>query len=208
VGNPKKPVLKPGRRHITGKSKAQQHHAAEADINTIVRRYLPTGSLPSHGRQPMYGDFTSYDYMTMLNAVSDIDSTFRTLPARVRGHFRNDPHQLLRFIEKPENHKEAVRLGLLQDPSRPFGASATESDNLETDQTDLMSQAEIMDALDPESVHHDPSVAADMQEAAKGGDEEAKLLLDSHAAIQAARKARKAQASQTAGPVKKRPTKP
>lgn len=197
--------LKPGQRIITGKSKTQQHFKEESDINTIVRRYIPTGALPGHGKQPIYGDFTSFDYMSMLNAVSDIDTTFRKLPARIRGMHRNRPEQLMRWLENPANHKEAVRLGLLLDPSRPFGASALEGDdNLETDQTDLMSQADILDALDPDSKHYDPSVVSDLQAAAQGGDAESQLLLDAHSVRQAARKAQKAEASRTAGPLKKR----
>jgi len=201
----KKP-LKAGQRLIAGKSKTQQHFKEEVNINTIVRRYLPSGALPSHGKTPMYGDFTSFDYMSMLNAVSDIDTTFRQLPARVRGNFRNDPYQLLRFIENPDNHKEAVRLGLLVDPSRPFGAPAEgqAEGEIVSDQTDMMNQADIMDALDPESKHHDPSVVADMKAAAAGGDAEAQALLQAHAAREAARKAQRAQGRNAEGPVKKR----
>lgn len=205
----KKPVNKPGQRTISGKSRAQQHHKDEVNINTIVKRYLPSGSLPSHGKQPMYGDFTSIDYMSMLNAVSDIDSTFRQLPARVRGQFRNDPYQLLRFVENPQNEKEARRLGLLLDPTRPFGAQSDTEEGapLET-QSDLMNQAEIMDAIDPESIHFKKEVLADLQAAAQGGDQEAQLLIDSQAARMAARKAQRGQARQTVGPLKRKPSSP
>lgn len=205
------PVNKPGLQTFKGKSRTQQNMAAEADINNIVRRYLPTGALPTHGRPAMYGDFTSIDYMSMLNAVSDMDNTFRQLPSRIRGQFRNDPYQLLRFIEKPENHKEAVRLGLLVDPSRPFGANPDQHDDatgLAEDQTDLMSQADIMAALDSDSTQYDPTVLADLNQAIAQGDEEAKALLEAHRVAMAARKARNAEGSRTAGPLKKRPPKP
>lgn len=206
----KKPEPRPGRRKIDGKSLSKQAPAKEADINNIVRRYLPTGALPSHGRQGMYGDFTSIDYMSMLNAVADIDNTFRRLPARVRGQFRNDPYQLMRFVENPDNQKEAVRLGLLRDPSKAFGYDGESLDGpqLEDDQTDMMSQAEIMDALDPDSRSHDPQVAIDLQAAAKGGDAEAVALLEAHNARQAARKAQRAEGKRTPGPLPRKPQRP
>lgn len=177
-------------RNIQGPSLTQQNMKEETDINNIVKRYLPTGALPSHGRPPMYGDFTSIEFQAMQDAIADIDMQFASLPARLRGRFQNDPRQLIRFIEKPENQKEAVRLGLLLDPSTAFGQVDNET-GLENDQTDLMSQAEISEALDPLNPKHNPQVVADIQAAAQGGDQEAQLLLDAQRAKTAARKAAK-----------------
>lgn len=101
-------------------SLAQQHMKSETDINTIVQRYMKTGVLgnPSAAtRMPKYGDFTSLEYMDMRNAIADIDQEFASLPARIRGRFQNDPHQLIRFLEKPENLPEAIKLGLVPDLS-------------------------------------------------------------------------------------------
>lgn len=103
---------------FTGESLTQQHMKSEADINTIVGRYMKTGQLgnPVSNKQPIYGDFSSIDYMEMRNAIADIDQEFGALPSRIRSRFQNDAHQLIRFIEKPENYQEAVKLGLLPAP--------------------------------------------------------------------------------------------
>jgi len=111
----------------------KQSFAADADVNSIVRRHLSApGSKISQlgagsGRQPIFGDFTSIDYQEMLNTVTDIDNVFRRLPARVRNRFSNDPYQVIRFCEDPANAKEAVKLGLIEVPP---GYSVTESGEL------------------------------------------------------------------------------
>lgn len=77
-----------------------------------------TGNKQS-GRRPIYGDFTSVDYMHMQNSIADIDQQFASLPARLRARFDNDPYQVVRFVEKPENQAEAIKLGLLPAPVEP-----------------------------------------------------------------------------------------
>lgn len=104
---------------IIGESRTQQHMKDESDINIIVEKHLKTGRRreAQNNRQPMYGDFTSVDYMEMRNAIVDIDQEFAGLPSRIRSRFNNDPHQLIRFVEKPENLQESINLGLLPNPN-------------------------------------------------------------------------------------------
>lgn len=100
---------------IDSKSLTQQQFKDEVDVNNITNRYLKTGLLGelSNGRQPMFGDFTSRDFHAMQNAIVDIDQQFHSLPSRIRKRFDNDPYQLIRFTEKPENRAECLKLGLL-----------------------------------------------------------------------------------------------
>lgn len=127
-----------------GRTIAQQNAEKETNINTIVSRYRKTGVLTSGltgGRQPMWVDLTSVDYQDMLNLVSDIDQQFATLPARTRGRFRNDPYQLVRFVEDPQNREEAVRLGLLV-PTPEEAARLRRRVAPGLEQQDLVEQAE------------------------------------------------------------------
>lgn len=108
---------------VSGDSLTHQSFAADADVNNIVRRHIGTrmganlSNIGSGGtRQPIFGDFSAIDYQSMLNRVTDIDNTFRRLPARLRGRFRNDPYQLIRFAEDPANLAECVKLGLIALP--------------------------------------------------------------------------------------------
>lgn len=97
---------------VGGESLAQEHMAKEADINTIVKRFMRTGTLPIKNGG-YYADVSSNDLLTMRNAIADMDSHFQSLPARIRRRFGGDPYQLVRWIENPDNHEEAVKLGLM-----------------------------------------------------------------------------------------------
>lgn len=127
------PIIKIRNKHTPtiGESLTQQHYKEETDINNIMSKYMKTGVLgnPNATRQPQFGDYSSIDFMEMRNAVADIDQSFLSLSAKIRNRFQNDPHQLIRFIEKPENQAEALKLGLLYvEPNLPADATLTPSD--------------------------------------------------------------------------------
>lgn len=96
-------------------SRAVQSQAEEADINTIVRRFGLTGTVPATIKLPSYSDFDEiFDFQSALNAVNDANKTFMSLPARVRSQFDNDPQKFLEFVADPQNGEEMVRLGLAE----------------------------------------------------------------------------------------------
>lgn len=97
------------------KSLTIQSEKADADINTIVKRFGLTGHLPSNIRIPRYGDFTGVDdYQSALNAVKAADETFNSLPAEVRRRFDNDPEQFVEFCLDEKNRKELFDMGLTE----------------------------------------------------------------------------------------------
>lgn len=98
----------------TGETMAQQNAKEDTDINKIVERYQK-GIVPTT-KVPVFGNTPSLSFHEMLNKVMDIDNAFEDLPAKVRVRFRNDPYQLLRFIEDKKNWPEAVKLGLMTVP--------------------------------------------------------------------------------------------
>ena len=96
-----------------GPSLTQQHQADEADINTIVRRFGLTGTLPTNIRMPTYADFDEvFDYTTALNAIRSAELSFSALPAHIRFRFNNDPQSFVNFCSDPANLEEAKALGL------------------------------------------------------------------------------------------------
>jgi len=111
-------VTKRGIHPTGGKPVTQQHMKAESDINNIVSKYMPGGIYargnPTATREPIFGYFSANSFHDMNNAIIDAKSAFSRLPSRVRGRFRNDPYQLLRFLEDPANKEEAVKLGLVE----------------------------------------------------------------------------------------------
>lgn len=94
--------------------RVQQAFRDETDINRIVARFTLTGTLPpEHSRTGSYLDVSSVDFLVAQNMVADMRSKFDRLPAKLRSKFSNSPHQMLRWLEDPDNAAEAVRLGLL-----------------------------------------------------------------------------------------------
>jgi len=94
-------------------SLTQQQFAEEADINTIVNRFLKTGVLPTPNTFPQYVDFEGvFDYQSAMNLVRAADESFMRMDAKVRQRFNNSPQEFLEFFANPANIEEASRLGL------------------------------------------------------------------------------------------------
>jgi len=95
------------------KTRTQQHHKDECDINTIVKRFNLTGQLPVNLVMPQYGDFMGItDYHSAMTAVAQARETFDQLPARIRNRFMNDPEQFVNWATDEANIPEMIELGL------------------------------------------------------------------------------------------------
>lgn len=107
-------------------SLAQQSYAEEADINTIVNKFLRTGEFPDAVSRPRFGDFTGVvdNYQDALNLVIAADEAFMALPANIRKRFDNDPAKYVSFFEDPRNFDEAISLGLA-DPVQDSSSSSS-----------------------------------------------------------------------------------
>lgn len=103
-------------------SQTQQHFANEVNINDIMRKYSQTGYLTDPtkraSRQAIFG--TSVDqnmsYHDMQVKLQEIDEEFMQIPANIRKRFKNDPMELMKFLNDPENRVEAQKLGLIPCP--------------------------------------------------------------------------------------------
>jgi len=136
-------------------SKVQQHHADSADVTKIVQRHMKlpiaqrsAGIAPHGNRQPIFGDFSGYDYHAMMNKVTQIDQVFMRLPSRVRNRFRNRPELVIQFISDPANAKEALKMGLIHDPEALAALRASEA---QIDLEDEAKRAGEMPKADPEA---------------------------------------------------------
>lgn len=94
----------------------QQQYAEECDVNHIMKKYITTGEIHHVNRkQGVYADMADIqDYQGMLNTVLAANEAFDALPADVRNKFRNDPANLIEFVQDPENYDEGVKLGLFE----------------------------------------------------------------------------------------------
>lgn len=95
-------------------SLTQQQFKDEADINTIVDRFMKSGVMPTPATMPQYLDIEgNFDYQTAMNYVRAADENFMRMDAKVRARFNNSPQEFLDFFANPDNKEEAIRLGLL-----------------------------------------------------------------------------------------------
>lgn len=118
MSNRKTTPTPPRKVYSPGTPITQQHFKEEVDINNIIARFKRTGNLPP-GVENQYGDISSMDFLEMQNAVVAMKVRFGSLPAKTRDKFMNSPEAMLRFIEDPDNHTEARKLGLLPpEPSK------------------------------------------------------------------------------------------
>lgn len=95
----------------------QQQFLEECDINTLVKRFGLTGTLPQNVAMPLVGDFTEVvDFHTAQNLVIQSQEEFMKLPADVRKRFGNNPGAVLEFLDDVSNRDEAIKLGLIPAP--------------------------------------------------------------------------------------------
>ena len=95
---------------------------------TSIRELLRRGSVPENPNEMTYGDFTDVvDYETVLQRVITAQESFDSLPAKVRDRFKNDPANLIEFLNDESNRDEAIKLGLINPPEKPAGPSKGES---------------------------------------------------------------------------------
>lgn len=109
--------------NTSGAPKTVQSFKDECDINTIVKRFGITGTLPLNMRTPLPADtvYPLSDYRTLLDTVLAAQKTFGDLPAEVRKRFANDPQEMINFLDNPNNLEESYKLGLRNKPAAPSG---------------------------------------------------------------------------------------
>jgi len=106
-------------------SLTQQQFKEEADINTIVDRFMKTGHLPDPVSMPQYVDYEGiFDFQSAMNVVRQADENFMRMDAKVRARFHNSPQEFLEFFANPDNMEEAVRLGLAVAHAKPKDVSS------------------------------------------------------------------------------------
>jgi len=93
--------------------RVKQAPKASTEIRNIIKRFYKTGVLGDPNRTPIFGDFTDlekFEHNALM--VADVRSKFAKLPASTRDRFKNDPVELISFLQDEKNNEEAVKLGL------------------------------------------------------------------------------------------------
>lgn len=99
-------------------SMTDQTKAVDTDINRIVALYMKTGELPSPKTRGQFADLVGLptDLLQAHSIILDSQKAFESLDADVRFKFRNDPIELIRFLQDSSNKDEAIKLGLIPAP--------------------------------------------------------------------------------------------
>jgi len=101
-----------------GPSLTEQSEFARTDINALSQKVLRSRLQGNpNGRTPIYGVMPSVSYHEMMNKIVAMDTQFNRLPPKVRRRFMNRPEAMLAFLEDENNRREAVELGLVDDPA-------------------------------------------------------------------------------------------
>lgn len=109
-------------------SMTKQAPAEDADVNNILKKYAQTGVIThTNPKQALYGDFSNAkSYQEALNGVLDAQEQFDALPSQIRERFKNNPAELLSFLDNQDNRDEAIELGLIIDNSDSGCSSSAE----------------------------------------------------------------------------------
>lgn len=111
------------RRHFakgpSGKSPTRQDASMGLQTSEIVNAHRPGMPIASPlgiggaPRMPRFMDMPADSFHEMMNKVADVQSAFASLPARLKGKFGNNPYQMMRWVQNPDNRKEALKMGLV-----------------------------------------------------------------------------------------------
>lgn len=88
----------------------------ETRIDVIIERATRTGIMPTKPF-PGYRAVSGADYLTMQNAVIDVQKYFDSLPSETRDFFANSPVNYLDFINDPKHRDECISMGLIEKPA-------------------------------------------------------------------------------------------
>lgn len=108
-----------------GESKTKQSFRDKCDINKIIAKYQKTGMLRNlNNGQPFYGDVSMFkDYKQSLDKVNDATELFMKMSPTIRERFKNDPAEMIKFLENKNNLKEAQELGMVVKPPKEAGVA-------------------------------------------------------------------------------------
>ena len=119
----------------TGKSKTEQSHKKQCDINYILKDYAKTGIIKhAHQNAGKYDDVSQVSFQQAQDVVADVKSMFESLPAATRQQFNNQPGEFINFVQQPENGPQLIEMGLAEgiDGKTAEGSLITEMQALVT----------------------------------------------------------------------------
>lgn len=114
----------------------EQAHKDECDINKIIKKFDKTGLLTHVSKmEAKFGDIPAADFKTAMDIVAGSQTMFKQLPVEIRNEFKNDPYELVKFMDDENNRDRAIELGLIREDWDPsvdgIGEHVIRDENLE-----------------------------------------------------------------------------
>lgn len=98
-----------------GDSRTKQEFAKDADVNTLMYKYIKMGTIPNKEGEVLYQDVSNLpDFKGSMEVVIESKELFQKLDPKIRTRFQNNPQAMLDFLSKAENIDEAENLGLVK----------------------------------------------------------------------------------------------
>lgn len=102
---------KPEERKYTPHGRTKQSQKKECDINLLLERNARSGALSHLDKyQPMYGDYSDYDFEHHINMITGGQTIFEHLPAEVKREFHQSAQKFFEYVTDPENQERLPEL--------------------------------------------------------------------------------------------------
>lgn len=126
--NGERPVSRRVRHEGGGRKMVKDAEREQADINSIIAKWIKTGSTVQPGVHAKYGDFTGVvDFHEAVNRVKEAEESFLRLPIAVKRACDQDPGKFLDLVYSAETREELEELGLVTEMA-PADAPQPEPD--------------------------------------------------------------------------------
>lgn len=95
--------------------RTKQSFREKVNINSIVAKHRRTGMIEHlNSKKPFYGDVTNISsYKESLETVIIAQDLFNKMSPDIRQRFKNDPNEMITFLNDPKNHEEALELKMI-----------------------------------------------------------------------------------------------
>lgn len=100
---------------ICGPGRTKQSFKEKVNINSIIARHRKTGMVDHlNSKTPFYGDVSNItDYKESVEKVLEANTLFKNMSSEIREKFKNDPSEMIQFLENPDNLEEAIKLKMV-----------------------------------------------------------------------------------------------
>lgn len=117
-------------------SKTDQSFKDDCDVNIVLQRFMKTGDQSIFRQGGSYADVSEVpDLLESHLNLQRAKLAFDQLPALVRKKLENNPLMLEQYLLDPNNHEEAIELGLINPPPQKTEAHPPKNQNQEQQTT-------------------------------------------------------------------------